>query len=119
VMHLMYCPALTRRLREMNGVPEEVLANRGLMAMFEPVLRADLRLAETWEASTGRVAAPILALCGESDDIDPYEDMLDWRDHTTGDFAIRSFPAGHFFLREQEEAVVATIAAHLKAYRTG
>jgi medium-chain acyl-[acyl-carrier-protein] hydrolase len=117
-MHTMDGPALAARLRQMNGVPEEVLANPQLMALFEPLLRADLRLAETWDASPGRVTAPILALCGDHDAVDPYEDMLDWRNHTAAGFAIRSFPAGHFFLRDEEEAVVSTITAHLQASRT-
>lgn len=116
-MHSMDGPALTARLREMNGVPAEVLASSKMMALLEPVLRADLRLAETWEASPGRISAPILALCGEGDDIDPYEDMTDWRHHTTGGFAIESFPAGHFFLQDLEPAVVSAIAAHLPADR--
>lgn len=117
-MHSMDRPTLTARLREMDGVPEEVLANRQVMDLLEPILRADLRLAETWTGSPGRIGAPILALCGDHDDIDPYEDMVEWRHHTSAGFAIRSFPAGHFFLRDEEAAVVATIAAHLGAGRT-
>lgn len=117
-MHTMDGPALTNRLREMNGVPEEVLANPRMMALLDPVLRADLRLAETWVPTTGRISAPILALCGEHDDIDPYEDMVDWRNHTSADFTIRSFPAGHFLLRERQEDFVAAIAARLHALRT-
>ncbi|MFI1171547.1 thioesterase II family protein [Streptomyces melanogenes] len=112
-MHTMDGPTLHRRLREMNGVPPEVLASRALMKLLEPVLRADLRLAETWEPSPGRIAAPVLALCGEGDDIDPYEDMVAWKHHTTAEFAIRSFPAGHFFLRDEEEAVLAAICGRL------
>jgi medium-chain acyl-[acyl-carrier-protein] hydrolase len=116
-MHSMNSPTLMARLREMNGVPPEVLANPRFMALLEPVLRADLRLAETWIPSPGRIGTPILALCGERDDIDPYEDMLGWQRHTTASFAIRSFQAGHFFLHEQQEAVVAAITAHLRAGR--
>lgn len=112
-MHSMDGPTLYERLRVMDGVPAEVLANDALMALLEPVLRADLRLAETWEPSPGRVEAPILALCGDDDDIDPYEDMIGWRHHTTGTFAIRPFPAGHFFPRDEEEAVLAAISERL------
>jgi medium-chain acyl-[acyl-carrier-protein] hydrolase len=114
-MHSMDTPTLTERLRVMRGVPEEVLANRRMMALLEPVLRADLRIAETWEPSGGRLPVPVLALCGEQDDIDPHEDMLGWAGHTTGEFAIHTFPAGHFFLHEREEAVVAAVAARLDA----
>jgi medium-chain acyl-[acyl-carrier-protein] hydrolase len=110
-MHLMDRPTLRERLRVMRGVPEEVLASDRMMDLMEPVLRADLRLAETWEPSAGRIAAPILALCGDHDDIDPYADMADWRHHTTGGFTMQSFPAGHFFLHDREESVVAAIAA--------
>jgi medium-chain acyl-[acyl-carrier-protein] hydrolase len=113
-MHSMDGPTLARRLREMNGVPAEVLADRRLMDLLEPVLRADLRLAETWDPSPGRIAVPILAMCGEHDDIDPYEDMLGWQHHTTREFAIRRFPAGHFLAGEQPEAVMAAIAERLR-----
>lgn len=116
-MHLMDGPALTARLHELNGVPPEVLASPKLMGLLEPVLRADLRLAETWPESPGPVAAPILSLCGGNDDIAPYEDMLGWQHHTTGGFAIQSFPAGHFFLQTNEEAVVATVVDHLLTAR--
>ncbi|MEV6548981.1 alpha/beta fold hydrolase [Streptomyces sp. NPDC051597] len=112
-MHTMDGPTLHRRLREMNGVPPEVLASRALMTLLEPVLRADLRLAETWQPAPGRISAPILALCGEDDDIDPYESMVAWKHHTTGEFTIRAFPAGHFFLRDEEEAVLATVCGRL------
>ena len=37
-MHTMDGPALTNRLREMNGVPEEVLANPQIMALLDRVL---------------------------------------------------------------------------------
>ena len=113
-MHSMDGPALTERLREMNGVPAEVLADRRLMGLLEPVLRADLRLAETWDPSPGRIAVPILALAGEHDDIDPHVDMLGWQHHTTREFAIQQFPAGHFLILERPEAVMAAIAARLR-----
>lgn len=112
-MHAMPTPALMARLAEMEGVPPEVLANARLMALLEPVLRTDLRLAETWVPAPGRISAPILALCGDGDQIDPRPDMLGWQHHTTAGFAIRSFPAGHFFPREHQEAVVRSIASHL------
>jgi surfactin synthase thioesterase subunit len=113
-MHSMDTPVLMERLHEMNGVPAQVLANRRLMDLLEPVLRADLRLAETWDPSPGRVPVPILALCGEHDDIDPYQDMLGWQRHTTGEFTIERLPAGHFLTLEQPEAVMAAIAARLR-----
>lgn len=116
-MHTMDGPTLANRLREMNGVPAEVLADRRMMALLDRVLRADLRLAETWDAHAGRVTAPILALCGETDDIDPREAMDAWRDHTSGGFDLLSFRAGHFLLHEREADFVAAIAGRLDALR--
>jgi medium-chain acyl-[acyl-carrier-protein] hydrolase len=116
-MHTMDTPALMKRLHEMNGVPAEVLASQRLMGLLEPVLRADLRLAETWRPSPGRIEVPILALCGEYDDIDPYEDMLGWQHHTSSEFTIRQFPFGHFFVLEQPGAVMAAVAERLRVGR--
>jgi surfactin synthase thioesterase subunit len=48
-------------------------------------------------------------------DIDPYEEMLGWQLHTSGEFTIRRFPAGHFFVLERSGAVMAAIAAQLRA----
>lgn len=113
-MHSMDGPTLRERLRVMRGVPDEVLANRALMARLEPVLRADLRIAETWDPTPGPLAVPVLALCGEHDDIDPYPAMAGWARHTTAGFAIHEVPAGHFFLNERPDLVVAALAAHLE-----
>jgi medium-chain acyl-[acyl-carrier-protein] hydrolase len=114
-MHLMDGPALRDRLRELNGVPAEVLASAEMMALLEPTLRADLRLAETWEPTPGRITAPVLALCGEHDILDPPRAMTAWRDHTSGGFTFRAFPAGHFFLTELRDEVLAVLAARLLA----
>ncbi|MFC7307905.1 thioesterase II family protein [Streptomyces monticola] len=113
-MHSMDRPTLAARLREMNGVPQEVLDNPKFMDLLEPTLRADLRIAETWQPSPGRLPLPIVALCGDGDDIDPYEDMTDWQHHTTKGFAIHTFTSGHFFLHDHERSVVRTIADHLR-----
>jgi medium-chain acyl-[acyl-carrier-protein] hydrolase len=106
---------LMDRLGEMNGVPAQVVADRRLMALLEPVLRADLRLTGTLSPSPGMIKVPILALCGEHDDIDPYEEMFGLQLHTSGEFTIRWSPAGHFFVLERSGAVMAAIAAQLRA----
>jgi surfactin synthase thioesterase subunit len=41
--------------------------------------------------------------------------MTAWRDHTSGGFTFRAFPAGHFFLTELRDEVLAVLAARLLA----
>lgn len=114
-MYLLDGPALRHRLRELNGVPDEVLASDEIMALFEPTLRADLRLADTWVPTPGRITAPILALSGEHDSMAPPRDMDGWQHHTSAGFASRSFPEGHFYLTERRDEVLAILAARLLA----
>jgi medium-chain acyl-[acyl-carrier-protein] hydrolase len=47
-LHLLGDDALIDALREFNGTPPEALANRELIEIFLPVIRADLMLADSY-----------------------------------------------------------------------
>jgi medium-chain acyl-[acyl-carrier-protein] hydrolase len=114
MMYSMTTPDLRRRLVEMQGVPAEILANDGMMALIEPTLRADLELAETWTSSPEPIAAPGAAFCGARDAIDPPAAMKPWAQATTGRFDYAEFDGSHFFIHDLEAAVLDRIADLLK-----
>src|SRR4029453_17562833 len=94
-------------LRRLKGTPEEVFTNPDLRELFLPVLRADLRLAETYACRRDApLAVPISAYGGLDDVQETPSKMLGWREHTTSAFLPVTFPGGHFFLNEQSAAVV-------------
>jgi medium-chain acyl-[acyl-carrier-protein] hydrolase len=95
------------RLRELNGTPSEILGNDALMQLFERTLRADIRLAETWVPVGGApLNVAITALAGATDEIAPPNLVSQWRSHTTREFVLRTFAAGHFFLQSAEDEII-------------
>ena len=85
-------------LRKMGGVSEDLLRNRDYMEFFEPVLRADFQLVETWEwAPSPRLKIPITIITGSEEDITP-EDACCWTSESTAPVEIITFPGNHFFI---------------------
>jgi surfactin synthase thioesterase subunit len=85
--------------RRYDGIPDAVRAHPELLAMVLPALRADLQMIEAYD-NPNRDPLPIdiLAL-GGTDDVGVSASRLNaWREWTSGRFAMRLFPGGHFFL---------------------
>jgi surfactin synthase thioesterase subunit len=51
------------------------------------------------------VDLPVLCLVGDRDGRATPEDAAAWKEHTSADFLLRTFPGGHFFLTEHQETV--------------
>ncbi|WP_019063885.1 thioesterase II family protein [Streptomyces prunicolor] len=89
-------------LGRLAGTPREVLANPHLMAVLEPMLRADIQLAETWSHRTPPpVPVPVTTFWGTDDEVAPPEAVAAWR--TLAPHGIRSHgvPGGHFYLQDR------------------
>ncbi|GGW51119.1 thioesterase II family protein [Streptomyces caelestis] len=96
-----------RGLADLGGVPAEVLAGRGLFRMLEPMLRADLRLAETWPPDPpGPVPVPLTVLWGDADHVAPRAAVEAWRRLALGGYRGREVAGGHFFLTDPAAGVV-------------
>ena len=101
-------------LGTVGGLPAEVLANRDLLDLLLPALRADCQLYETYEYRPGpQLRCPISVIAGRDDSV-PLGDLEDWSSESSVSSSVRLFPGGHFFTSEQEAAVVAEVAASLK-----
>ena len=100
--------------RRFAGLPAVILAEPELLALFLPILRADLTMLERHEFRTDTVLdVPIMA-CGGQDDPQTLPDALAaWRELTTGEFAMRHFPGGHFYLHEQRDSFLPVLAGEL------
>lgn len=106
---------LIAELRKFAGTPEEVLSSSELLALMLPVLRADFLLCGRYEyRERRRLCCAVHVLGGRDDDVTA-EQLAAWRDATAGDFSLDMFDGGHFFVHEQELAVLQTIERHLLA----
>jgi medium-chain acyl-[acyl-carrier-protein] hydrolase len=97
-----------------GGVPDSVLACPEALALFLPILRADLQLANAY-ALRSRVVlpCPITAMAGDADPIAPPSTLPGWAVHTSAGYEACMLPGGHFFLVEQEQVMVPMIRSRL------
>jgi surfactin synthase thioesterase subunit len=101
-------------LRAMGGMQPEAAANRELVDLIIPVLRADLTAVARWDWQyASRLECPIVALAGEADDYASPSRMRGWRRETKQEFEVRTFPGAHFFIREEAEKVRNLVAQHI------
>lgn len=109
---------LARRLRALGGTPEAILENPRLMALMEPVIRADLLAAEQYRPPA-REALPydITVLAATSDQAISADSLQAWRAYTTGSFQIKWFEGQHFFVTKDGTAVVDYLAEMLRSMR--
>ncbi|WP_340609210.1 thioesterase II family protein [Xenorhabdus bharatensis] len=100
-------------LREMNGVTDEVLSHRELMDFLLPLLRADFKMAETYQAQRCLLKSPITVLSGDADpDIKPIE-LYAWSELSSEGLIVQSVPGGHFFIDQNKEKVIEVVSALL------
>jgi surfactin synthase thioesterase subunit len=115
-MHGLPDPAFIAELsRRYGGIPAEILEQPDLMALFIPVLRADLTALETYlPARRAPLSCPITVFGGADDRLTPPEHLEAWRSETSGAFQVRMYAGSHFFLNSERSRLLADIAAMLK-----
>lgn len=100
-----------------GGIRREVFQHPEMMALLLPGLRASITALETHEfRDESPLACPLVALGGASDPMSPESDLDAWRHETTGPFARRTFPGGHFYLLNDPSPVLAEVVAALQAH---
>jgi medium-chain acyl-[acyl-carrier-protein] hydrolase len=93
--------------RRYGGLPDAAARNAELMALLLPVVRADIRLVETYEYQVEPpLECPIWAFGGSEDREVPLADLAGWREQTSATFSQRLFNGGHFFLGPALSAIV-------------
>jgi surfactin synthase thioesterase subunit len=87
-------------------LPAAVRADPELLAPTLATLCADLNAFATYRpASAEPLPCPLIALGGVDDEITEAE-LSAWRDCTSGPFRLRLLPGGHFYLREERDALL-------------
>jgi surfactin synthase thioesterase subunit len=101
------------RLRSLGGIPDEVISVPGALELFEPMLRADLKLSETWSPRPGALAAPLVTIAGDRDIIAPAAAVAAWGQHGGAGHQHFELPGGHFFLHHHASTLrqIASVAA--------
>lgn len=113
-LHLLPSDEFWAEVADYGGTPAEILESDEYRALFEPLVRADFKLAQT--ASSGnlpQLACQITAFGGSEDTTPTPEELDGWRQATTGPFEKHIYPGGHFFMEQHEDALLDLIATRL------
>lgn len=102
-----FLAALQARYR---AVPDAILADRDMMAVYLPVLRADLTMVEHYVyVPEPPLDCPMAVLGGMDDPSVTRSQLEEWRGQTSAEFTVRMFPGNHFFPRTCREAFVQAV----------
>lgn len=105
------------KLREYNGMSEEVLQNSELMKILLPILRADFAIGETYIYTVDDAfSCPLSAFGGKKDSHISYDGLRAWQSQTTGPFAMHMFPGDHFYLHYVRPQLLQMISHSLLMY---
>jgi surfactin synthase thioesterase subunit len=97
-------------LSELNGTPKEILENVEFMSYLEPMLRADFKLAETYQYKRRIIINSDVTILGGINDIDiPKCKQNRWSELFKGNAEHFMFNGGHFFIDEAQEDVLACV----------
>ncbi len=103
-----------------NNLPEAVVNDPELMAIFLPLLRADVTLLDTYRYIAERPLDCAITAYGGVDDRQVTRVGLEaWRDQTTRSFQTRLFSGGHFYLQTERAQLVQAISQDLSASLSG
>ncbi|MSU97058.1 MULTISPECIES: thioesterase II family protein [Pseudomonas] len=107
---------LIDQLRALNGTSEEVLANKELMSLTLPVLRADFLLCGRFEPQQRPLLKCPVHVLGGKDDRATTEQLIGWSKETHGSFSVDMLAGGHFFIHEHEAKVLRVIKDQLEVH---
>jgi surfactin synthase thioesterase subunit len=105
---------LVELLLRLGGMDGRALADRQLMDVVLPVLRADLTLLARYRYVPGPpLNCPVRAYAGTGDAATTPIGLAAWRRENPRDFRLHRVPGGHFFFRGRERPYLARLAADL------
>lgn len=107
---------LLHEVRRLSGTDLDLLDDDDIVQMVLPVIRNDTRAVETYRhdaANDPVLRCPITALMGTSDPRVTLTEADRWRAHTSGRFALHTFPGGHFYLNVHTAALGRLMSARL------
>jgi medium-chain acyl-[acyl-carrier-protein] hydrolase len=107
-------PEFKDELRRLDGTPAEVLKDPEIMEIILPLLRADIRVSQTYSCeSRPSLTCPLTVYGGADDTHDDPASLETWREHTAGPFEMRIFDGGHFFINTAQQHLLRALEGAL------
>ncbi len=101
-------------IKKIGGTSDEVLNNREIMSVYEPILRSDFKALESFQYQDNQpFNMPILIMIGNEEKI-TNEDINLWQLETNKKIEVQRFPGGHFFISKYPKEIMYLINKQLK-----
>lgn len=92
--------AMWDRVARLGGLPDQIAASQDFLKYLEPILRADFAALESWTPPPlAPLPVPIAVFRGDRDMVTE-EQARQWRQLTSVDFRLHTFPGSHFYLQD-------------------
>jgi medium-chain acyl-[acyl-carrier-protein] hydrolase len=113
-LHGLPDEALLTELARLKGAPAELLEHEEFRQVLLPVVRADLRIAETWPGPEALpLTVPVSLLSGRDDPLAPAAEVAHWRPYFAGDVVHREYGGDHFFVRARRDELLTELQTGL------
>jgi len=102
--YLMEHNDFIEELKQLGGIPLEIMENEELLEFFLPILRADFEISEKNELKKElAINAPIYAMMGNQEE--KVDEISNWSRYTRSIFNCKTFEGGHFFIHHHPQQI--------------
>lgn len=106
IIHDLPKDLFLKKIRELGGVPEEVLKEKDLMDLFEPILRADIKAIEVFKyQGKANLSIPVEVVYGSEEKIE-MKDVIEWKKESNKEVIITELKGNHFFIHQNVDFFV-------------
>lgn len=105
-----------KELERLKGTPPEVLKHKELMQLLLPMIRADLKMIETYEYQASETLPIPFCILGATQDSEVEEPrLLAWKELTNSTFKSKIFEGDHFFIQHQRDEVLGFVSQEIES----
>ena len=111
--HLLNQQEFIAEIKDLGGMPDEILNSEELLYFFEPVLRSDFKISEDYIYEEGvPLNIPVTVITGTEEDME-IEDIQLWQKETTHVVDFKRMPGKHFFILQHTFKIMEIISRKL------
>lgn len=105
-------------LRCLGGSPEEILEDEVMMEFFEPIIRADFEVVESYShIDMGLLDVAIHVIYGDNENLSD-EEIACWQKESSISISVTKLPGDHFFIYKQSKKLAAYLNFEINKYGT-
>lgn len=111
--HLMEKNDFIQEIKDLNGMPDEILQSEEMLHYFEPILRSDFQASENYiYEDHAPLDIPFTVITGTQEDME-IEDIELWQNETTFPVDFKKLPGNHFFILKYSREIMEIISKKL------